>query len=248
MADATNKTTTVNAIQLDGEVKQDESTVTALIKDESGYLLLASGTSIPGDTTAYTYAKGCQFILTDADTSVSAMYENVGSTTAPKFIPSGGYCVSRTALTSKNIYDLFSYPTTVVEAQGDGSVIIVEDVTIKSDCSAIPFFAADEEEVYLAYGTSTPAGGIPIVGGINSVFTGKSEQRFTHLKADDIFAGTNAIFGTTRIMAATIYDARRTFVSVMNTPVVICATTTGYDDGNATGTAVVTTRYRVIYP
>jgi len=242
--DKTNKTTAVNALQMDGETLSDESTVTALQKDSSGNVLLASGTSVPGDTTAFTYAKGCQFILTNADTSVSAMYENVGSTTAPTFVPSGGYSVTRTALTTQNIYDLHAFPTEVIPAQGAGSLIIVEDYTFKAECGTIPFTVGKDVEhprPYLAYGTSTPRGGVAITNGIESVMTAKSETRYTIQK------GTN-VWGDQTFVSADGLEPVRYLANVLNTPVVICSTTTGYDTAASNGSAVVTVRYRVIYP
>jgi len=55
-----------------------------LIKDGSGNILLATGTTVPTDGTAG-YAKSCLFIDTDVDTGTGALYLNKGTTAACAF-------------------------------------------------------------------------------------------------------------------------------------------------------------------
>ena len=60
------------------------SGVTALIKNGSGMILLATGTTVPTDGGAG-YAKGCLFIDTDVATGTTGLYVNVGTTAACNF-------------------------------------------------------------------------------------------------------------------------------------------------------------------
>lgn len=59
-------------------------TVTVLIRDNSDKILLATGTTVPSDSTAG-YAKGCIFIDTDVGAGSQGLYINVGTTTACNF-------------------------------------------------------------------------------------------------------------------------------------------------------------------
>ena len=59
------------------------STATVL-QDAAGDILVASGTTVPADTTTG-YAKGCLFIDTDVVTGTSGLYVNVGINTSCVF-------------------------------------------------------------------------------------------------------------------------------------------------------------------
>lgn len=59
-------------------------TVKVLMKDSAGKILLATGTTVPTDSTAG-YAKGCIFIDTDVGAGSQGMYINVGTTAACNF-------------------------------------------------------------------------------------------------------------------------------------------------------------------
>lgn len=59
-------------------------TVKVLLKDSAGKILLATGTTVPTDSTAG-YAKGCIFIDTDAGAGSQGAYVNVGTTAACNF-------------------------------------------------------------------------------------------------------------------------------------------------------------------
>ena len=58
--------------------------VTALLKDGSGKVLLATGTSVPANGTTK-YAKGCLFIDTDVATGTTGLYCNKGTAAACAF-------------------------------------------------------------------------------------------------------------------------------------------------------------------
>ena len=53
------------------------TTVTSLIEDDNGHMLLCSGTSVPSALDYF--AKGCMFIKTDAAATAKAVYENTGT-------------------------------------------------------------------------------------------------------------------------------------------------------------------------
>lgn len=61
-----------------------EATSGGMIKDSSGNIVLASGTTVPSDTTSG-YAKGATFLDTDVVTGTSGFYTNVGTTTSCNF-------------------------------------------------------------------------------------------------------------------------------------------------------------------
>jgi len=60
------------------------SGVKILLKDSAGKILLATGTTVPTDSTAG-YAKGCIFIDTDVGAGSQGAYVNVGTTAACNF-------------------------------------------------------------------------------------------------------------------------------------------------------------------
>jgi hypothetical protein len=79
----------LESIILSGTVKSTLSgaaavTVKALIYDEDGDILLATGTSVPDDAVAG-FAKGCLFIDTDVAAGTTGLYVNVGTTAAANF-------------------------------------------------------------------------------------------------------------------------------------------------------------------
>lgn len=59
------------------------TTVTSLIEDSSGHMLLCSGTSVPSALDYF--AKGCLFIKTDAAAAAKAVYENTGTSSSCTF-------------------------------------------------------------------------------------------------------------------------------------------------------------------
>lgn len=58
--------------------------VTALLKDGSGKVLLATGTTVPSNG-GTKYAKGCLFIDTDVATGTTGLYCNKGTSAACVF-------------------------------------------------------------------------------------------------------------------------------------------------------------------
>jgi len=58
--------------------------VNVLVRDGSGYILWATGTGVPTDSTKG-YAKGCLFIDTDVAAATTGLYVNVGTTAACNF-------------------------------------------------------------------------------------------------------------------------------------------------------------------
>ena len=60
------------------------TSVTVLIKDSAGKVLLCTGTTVPTDTEAG-YAKGCLMIDTDVAAGTTGLYVNVGTTTSCNF-------------------------------------------------------------------------------------------------------------------------------------------------------------------
>lgn len=67
-------------LTLTGDVK----TSNTLIADAVGNALLATGTTVPTDSTAG-YAKGCLFIDTDVAAGTTGLYVNIGTTAACNF-------------------------------------------------------------------------------------------------------------------------------------------------------------------
>lgn len=63
---------------------KSNGTVTVLIKDDDGKILMAKGTTVPSDGGAV-YAKGCVFIKTNAADTARAWYENIGTTASCNF-------------------------------------------------------------------------------------------------------------------------------------------------------------------
>ena len=61
-----------------------QATTAVVLKDAAGDILVASGTTVPADTTTG-YAKGCLFIDTDVVTGTSGLYVNVGINTSCVF-------------------------------------------------------------------------------------------------------------------------------------------------------------------
>jgi hypothetical protein len=70
--------------------------VSVLLKNDSGKILLASGTSVPSVGSAL-YAKGALFIDTDVADGSSAIYENTGTVTSCSFVLTGGINASMAA-------------------------------------------------------------------------------------------------------------------------------------------------------
>lgn len=74
-----------NGLQLDGKsVVIGAETVNVKLADSAGLIMHCSGTTLPTDGGAG-YAKGCEFVKTDAATGVSGSYKNTGTSTACAF-------------------------------------------------------------------------------------------------------------------------------------------------------------------
>ena len=58
--------------------------VTALLRDGSNKVLLATGTTVPSDGGSI-YAKGCLFIDTDVSTGTTGLYCNKGTSASCQF-------------------------------------------------------------------------------------------------------------------------------------------------------------------
>lgn len=85
MASYNNKQTAYNTVKLDGTAATVNSVaISALLTDASGNILLATGTSVPTDTSSG-YAKGCLFIDTDVASGTTGLYCNKGTTTSSQF-------------------------------------------------------------------------------------------------------------------------------------------------------------------
>ena len=74
--------TPLNSVQLQGTTIA--TGVIGLIFDKSGQCLLATGTTVPADTTAL-YAKGCLFIDTNVATGTTGLYCNKGTSASAAF-------------------------------------------------------------------------------------------------------------------------------------------------------------------
>lgn len=128
--------------QLTGRaITVDSTEVTVHIKNEDDKVLLASGTSVPGDESGF--AKGCLFIKTDASDGTKGLYENQGTTTSADFNVIGDMTTAEIAdsaitsdkmassvlkveeveLSSSDIKDLNTSPKELVAAPGSGKVI-----------------------------------------------------------------------------------------------------------------------------
>ena len=83
------KTRMLDSIILSGTVVSatragTTNSIKALIYDEDGDILYATGTDVPADATAG-YAKGCLFIDTDVAAATTGLYVNIGSTAECNF-------------------------------------------------------------------------------------------------------------------------------------------------------------------
>lgn len=79
------KETGINTARLDGSTATVNSVaITVLLSDGSGNVLMATGTTVPTDASSG-YAKGCQFIKTDAAATVGGVYLNKGTTSSSQF-------------------------------------------------------------------------------------------------------------------------------------------------------------------
>lgn len=76
--------TNYNTVELDGTTVSAGATVTVLLRNPAGYILIAEGTTVPTTTTAG-YAKGAMFIDTDVAAGTGATYLNKGSITSCEF-------------------------------------------------------------------------------------------------------------------------------------------------------------------
>ena len=73
------------ALQVEGRSETINSVaITGIFRDGEGNLLVATGTTVPTDTSSG-YAKGCLFIDTDVATGTSGLHVNVGTKTSSVF-------------------------------------------------------------------------------------------------------------------------------------------------------------------
>lgn len=81
--------TNFGTLQSDGTVETISSiSVITQQADSDGNICLAYGTTVPTDGSSG-YAKSCRFIKTNASSNFSGTYENIGTTTASLFSPTG---------------------------------------------------------------------------------------------------------------------------------------------------------------
>lgn len=79
------KFTGLTGIQLEGSSETINSVaVTVLLADAAGDILIATGTTVPTDTSSG-YAKGCLFIDTDVATGTTGLNCNKGTKTSSQF-------------------------------------------------------------------------------------------------------------------------------------------------------------------
>ena len=77
--------TNFNGVQFDGASETVNSVaITVMLADNNGDILLATGTTVPTDTSSG-YAKGCLFIDTDVATGTTGLYCNKGTNTSSQF-------------------------------------------------------------------------------------------------------------------------------------------------------------------
>jgi hypothetical protein len=79
----------------------DTTAVTAILRDASGNILLATGTTVPGDETGF--AKSCIFIKTDAADGTAGIYENIGTTASSDFNLVGAVSAGEITLATDNV-------------------------------------------------------------------------------------------------------------------------------------------------
>jgi hypothetical protein len=72
------------AMVLVGQPNTPASGVTAYMIDGNGYVMYATGTTVPSDAGAG-YAKGCLFVDTDVAGGTTGLYVNVGTTASCNF-------------------------------------------------------------------------------------------------------------------------------------------------------------------
>lgn len=120
------------------EVTPDTTTVRVLQYDNNGDILIAKGTSIPGDETGF--AKGALFIKHDASDGDKALYENIGTNTSANFNALGDVTgaelaentikVASVSLTDTEIKNLNSSPVELVSAPGSSRVIELQSIAM----------------------------------------------------------------------------------------------------------------------
>lgn len=105
------------------------TTVTALDKDASGYILRASGTTVPGAEAGY--SKGCLFIKTDAGAGVKSVYENIGTTAVASFNLIGDVAASEITLAQGNmLVGNASGVGVAIDSSAGGNVLVGNDTTM----------------------------------------------------------------------------------------------------------------------
>jgi len=139
----------IDQVQLKGRTV---GTVSVLIKDSAGKILLATGTTVPNAGGA-TYAKGAIFIDTDVADGISAIYENTG-----------------TAL---------SYSFTVLPVAGTGasaalSAAVVADAVVLSSGVSAAVSVSKIASTNLVTSDSKAASNSTIISNINSRITSHS--------------------------------------------------------------------------
>jgi hypothetical protein len=122
------------AIRIDGELRKvGDTTVRVLEYDSAGKVLKATGTTVPSGAG---YAKGAEFIKTDAATGTTGSYKNVGTTAAASFLAGVSSIVSGVVATF--------IPNTVQQAlTGAGAVNLTTFYTAVTNNGANALTLAD---------------------------------------------------------------------------------------------------------
>lgn len=122
--------TNYNSIQFDGEAAKPGSTsVTVLMRDPSGNVQMAIGTSVPGDEAGY--AKSCLFVKTNAADGTAGLYENIGTTTSADFNLVGAISAGEITLAEGNLLigNASSVATALDIGNTDGGIAIGNGTT-----------------------------------------------------------------------------------------------------------------------
>jgi hypothetical protein len=175
-------------------------TFSVLLKDASGMILLATGTTVPTDAGAG-FAKGCIFIDTDVGAGTSGTYVNIGSITACNFDVTG--TITSASVATASIADA-AVTFAKMQALTTGSIIIgVGDVAAALDIKTsgkIVIGNGTTGVLCTVSGDATLASGGALTIGANAVTSAKLDEKTVQyaevaIAAADIVATGAGKFG-----------------------------------------------------
>lgn len=230
-----------NRAQIDGrDVTINSQTIEVILQDSLGLLLLCRGTSVPTADGAG-YAKGCQFIKTDAGDGTKGLYENAGTTTACDFNLIGD-------ISSAEIAD-----GAITSAKMDSSLIRYTDVAVTA--TQVKALAATNIELVPATEAGAGFAIVPVAVSVKldygSEVLAESDDNFGirySAGAELMEIETTGLIDQTNDESRYQAMAEAAFVPVANTAIDLDNNGDGEITGNASNDTTVTFRtyYRVI--